>query len=152
MKLVPSRKQIMRTFLTYSYFEEWWYMTMTMTCGSNFKSMIITLIILNSTFTTYCEIALRWMSQKTHSWKVNTGTGNGLVPSGNVDPDLCNYMVSLGHELNTVECRYNVLHMTWYCIHHFDDWGRIYIRVLTHERHPITHPSGRAMGCLLWRF
>ena len=42
--------------------------------------------------------------------------------------------------------------ITWYCIHHSSDWGRIYIWILTHKRHPIARPSWRAMGCLLWRF
>ena len=28
--------------------------------------------------------------------------------------------------------------------------SRIYIRVSTHKRHPISPPPGRAMGCLLW--
>ena len=42
--------------------------------------------------------------------------------------------------------------ITWYCIHHFSDWGRIYISVLAHKRHPISHLSGQAMGCLLWGF
>ena len=35
-------------------------------------------------------------------WSVNIGSGNGSVPSGNIDPDLCRHMVSLGHnELTT---------------------------------------------------
>ena len=42
--------------------------------------------------------------------------------------------------------------MTWYCIHHSSDWGRIYIRISIHKRHPISHPSGWAMGCILWGF
>ena len=42
--------------------------------------------------------------------------------------------------------------ITWQCIHHFTDWGRIYFRVLTLKRHPISCPSGQTMGCLLWGF
>ena len=40
--------------------------------------------------------------------------------------------------------------ITWYCIQHCSDWIRTYIRVWTHKRHPIAHPYGWAMGCLLW--
>ena len=32
-----------------------------------------------------------------NSTEVNIVLGNGLVPSGNVDPDLCHHMVLLGH-------------------------------------------------------
>ena len=40
----------------------------------------------------------------------------------------------------------------WYCIHHSRDWCKIWIRVWTHKRHPITHPNGWAMGCILCWF
>ena len=40
--------------------------------------------------------------------------------------------------------------ITTYCIHHCRNWGRISIRGWTHTRHPIPHPNGQAMGCLLW--
>ena len=40
--------------------------------------------------------------------------------------------------------------ITWYRIQHCSDWIRTYIRVWTHKRHPIPHPYGWAMGCLLW--
>ena len=32
-----------------------------------------------------------------HWWSVNIGSGNGLVPLANVDPDRCSHMVSLCH-------------------------------------------------------
>ena len=39
-------------------------------------------------------ISMHWTSW----WSVNIGSGNGLVPSANVDPDLCHHMASLGHK------------------------------------------------------
>ena len=42
--------------------------------------------------------------------------------------------------------------ITRYCIHHFSDWGRIYIRILTPKRHPLPRLCGRDIGCLLWGF
>ena len=38
----------------------------------------------------------------------------------------------------------------WYCIHRYNDWGRVWITVWTHKMHPISCPDGRAMGCILW--
>ena len=42
--------------------------------------------------------------------------------------------------------------LLWYCHWHCNDWGRTEIKLQTHNRHPIPHPHGRAMGCLLWGF
>ena len=47
--------------------------------GSDFKSIIFKCVIENSSFDTQCEIALQ---ENTKEWEVNTGSGNGLVPSG----------------------------------------------------------------------
>ena len=38
--------------------------------------------------------------------------------------------------------------ITWYCIHHSSDWGRIYIRIWIHKTHPIPRPNVWAMGCV----
>ena len=35
--------------------------------------------------------------------------------------------------------------LTKYCTHHCSDWGRIYMKVGTHKRHPIPQPNGQAM-------
>ena len=43
-------------------------------------------------------------------------------------------------------------YITWYCIHHFSCWGKIYIWVLIHKRHHIPHLNGRGMGSLLCGF
>ena len=32
--------------------------------------------------------------------------------------------------------------ITWYCIHHCSDWGRIYIRVLSHKIYSIARSNG----------
>ena len=50
---------------------------------------------------------------------------------------------------NAVIMRSNIVR---YCIYDSTNWGRIPIRWLTHKRHPISRPNGRAMGCLLWIF
>ena len=47
--------------------------------------------------------------------------------------------------------------ITWcnivrYCINNYGNSDRISIRCWFHKRHPIPHPNGRAMGCLLWIF
>ena len=42
--------------------------------------------------------------------------------------------------------------ITWYCIHHCSDWGRIWTRVWIHKNHLISHPNRQAMGCLLQGF
>ena len=39
--------------------------------------------------------------------------------------------------------------ITRYCIHHFSDCSRIYIRVLTHIRHPIARPLGWSFVMIL---
>ena len=55
--------------------------------------------------------------------------------------------------INTVRCCYNARYnITWYCIYHCSDGGGILIRVWTHERHPITCPNRRTMGCLCENF
>ena len=40
--------------------------------------------------------------------------------------------------------------ITWYWVHHWGDWSRIYIRYWIHKRHPIFRPNGQAMGYHLW--
>ena len=53
---------------------------------------------------------------------------------------------------NTVECCYNavqhnmILHMVWQWLRQNMHGGHI------HKRHPISHPHGPAMVCLLWGF
>ena len=54
--------------------------------------------------------------------------------------------------VNTVNCHYNASNLSRYYIRHCDNSGRIWIRSQNHNRHPISHPHGRAMGCLLWGF
>ena len=55
-----------------------------------------------------CEIDIRWIQQPyttdPHLWKINIGSGDGLVPPcnkpftwTNVDPDPCRHMASQGH-------------------------------------------------------
>ena len=39
--------------------------------------------------------------------------------------------------------------ITWCSINHYSDWGRISITVWTHKTHPIPHPNGQAIGCIL---
>ena len=41
--------------------------------------------------------------------------------------------------------------ITWYSMQHYNDLG-IPKPVCTHKMHPISHPHGQAMGCLLWKF
>ena len=50
---------------------------------------------------------------------------------------------------STVVTRSNVVQ---YCIKDYRNWGRIAIKCGIHKRHPISHPRGQAMGCLLWIF
>ena len=50
---------------------------------------------------------------------------------------------------SAVVTRSNVI---WFCIHHCTYWGRIWIKVWTHKRHPIPGPNGWGMGCLLLGF
>ena len=59
---------------------------------SNFWNVIFKRIIQNKKLETATEIA----------FSVNVGSGNGLVPAGNMtwsnaDPDLCPHMASPGH-------------------------------------------------------
>ena len=42
--------------------------------------------------------------------------------------------------------------ITWFCIHHWGDGSRIWIKIWTHITHPLPHPYRRDMGCLLWGF
>ena len=73
-------------------------------CGSDFKSIIFKLII----FYACCDIALSWMPPNLTNREVNSGSGNGLLLSGNksctwnnVGMVLSCLLVSLGHsELN----------------------------------------------------
>ena len=37
--------------------------------------------------------------------------------------------------------------ITWYCTHQWSDWGRIWMQVKSHKRHPIPRPNGRATRC-----
>ena len=59
-----------------------------------------------------CEIALIWMSLGLHWWSVNTGSGNGLVPSGNKplpEPmltQISRHLASQGHNEFTVISNY----------------------------------------------
>ena len=39
--------------------------------------------------------------------------------------------------------------ISWYCMECNNDWRRTYIRVYIHKRHPISHPQGWVIGCLL---
>ena len=39
-----------------------------------------------------------------------------------------------------------------FCINNCRNWDIISIGCWIHKRHPISHPSGRAIGCLLWIF
>ena len=55
-------------------------------------------------------------------------------------------------DLRRNRAHYDVIVMSRYYIRHCDDNSRTYIRLHTHSRHPIVHPYGRAMGCLLWEF
>ena len=43
-----------------------------------------------------------------------------------------------------------ILSNVTYFTHHCRNWGRMSLRGWTHKRHPIPHPNGRAIGCLLW--
>ena len=52
----------------------------------------------------------------------------------------------LRHNQDTVRCRYNAVHFLQYPR---IDSSRIWIRLRTHNRHPIARQLGRAMGCLL---
>ena len=40
--------------------------------------------------------------------------------------------------------------LSWYKIQHSNNSGRQWIRFYIHNKHPISRPHGRAMGCLLW--
>ena len=52
-------------------------------------------------------------------------------------------------QLNAIIACSNIM---WFCIYRYNnDWGKICIRDI-HKRHPISHPYGQAMGCLLWQF
>ena len=42
--------------------------------------------------------------------------------------------------------------ISWYHIQQRNGNSRIWMRLCIHKRHPISHPYGRAMGCLLWGF
>ena len=78
-----------------------------------------------------CPCAIQW------------GWHNPHVP-----PIYC-YTSSILIQSNAVKTQSNV---TWYCIHHCRNWGRISISGCTLKSHPISRPDRRAMGCLLWIF
>ena len=48
-----------------------------------------------------------------------------------------------------VQCRYNSFDMTLYCIQHYNDKIRPWVRVWICKIHPITCPHRQAMGCCM---
>ena len=36
--------------------------------------------------------------------------------------------------------------ITWYCIYHYSDWGRMQHGIWIHKRHPMPHPDRQAMS------
>ena len=130
--------------------------------GDNFKVIILRFMIQNSSLAT-CEIVLRPVPQNLtneNSTLIQVGAvRHKAISWANVDPDLCCYMASLGHNelitaMTTTEPRSDFEHkntphswpmllsygsllwqqssavitlsnITWYCIHHCSDWGRV---------------------------
>ena len=45
-----------------------------------------------------------------------------------------------------------LFHLSRYYIRHCDNSGRKWNTFSNHNKHPISRPHGRAMGCLLWGF
>ena len=45
-----------------------------------------------------------------------------------------------------------LFHLSRYYIRHCDNSGRKWNTFWNHNKHPISRPHGRAMGCLLWGF
>ena len=52
-------------------------------------------------------------------------------------------------QFSAVIARFSIIR---YYINNYTNWGRISIRCWIHKRHPIPHPNGRVMGCLLGTF
>ena len=72
-------------------------------CGSNLKSMIFKVVILNSTGSLgACEIAHRWMPQNLTNEKSTLvqvmSWCHQAITWANIDPDLCCHMASLGYK------------------------------------------------------
>ena len=94
-------------------------------CGSNVWNMIYKLIIHNCSFGTHCEIALKWMLQKTinKKSKLSQVCRARVIIWDNVDPDLCRHKASLG---------INVSRHTWFDVfvtmiyHHSKVWWIYY--------------------------
>ena len=79
-----------------------------------------------------------WVGQPRRSYSTST---EREIPGQFMFSNLCNYLQS-----SAIIMRSSI---TWYCIHQFCDWGRIYIGVLTHKRHPL---SRRRRWGGVWRF
>ena len=58
------------------------------------------------------------------------------------DPAACNIMLQSSAIIT-------LSNVTWYYIQYSSYWGRTYLGICIHNRHPISRPYGWRMGCLL---